>query len=139
MTAERCPVCDATPRVVVAVAHPLMRRLIADLLGSSHDCWEVTLAEPGELASLPAGTDLAVVDASSFPRCCASPGCLPRSHYIVIAPERDETYSASASRQGAGGWLARDTVAEELERRLRDALGCRHHPCPPRRPEAPTV
>ena len=39
-------------------------------------------------------------------------------------------YMAAAMRHGAGGWVARDDVADRLSFEMRRALGCIHEPCP---------
>lgn len=123
-----------TPTVLVAIAHEPMRRLIADLLAADHRCWSVHVAAgaDGLPAALTAGPpDLVVVDAADFARCCRdSLGAVPAARMVVIAPEPDGAYRTAARRQGAGGWLSRDAVAEEIAPQLRRALGCRHDPCP---------
>lgn len=37
--ATRCPVCDGAPRVLVAIRHPGMRHLTADLPAREYHCW----------------------------------------------------------------------------------------------------
>ena len=41
-----------------------------------------------------------------------------------------------ALSDGAGGWVARDDVAERLSAEMRTALGCIHEPCPPSQRDA---
>jgi DNA-binding NarL/FixJ family response regulator len=75
--------------------------------------------------------DLLVIDAADFPACCFSAFAhIPRQRIIVIGPEPDPSYRRAALDNGAGGWLARDEVAEHLGREMRRVLGCRHDPCP---------
>ena len=132
MTAEQCPVCDGTPRVLVAVTHPTMRQLILELLEREHGCWDARSLD----ADLPAAMrhlepDLVIIDSAGFPDCCSGPpDGYPRQRVVVVGPEPDDAYMTAAFDQGAGGWLARDDVAERLSVEMRRALGCIHDPCP---------
>ena len=134
MTAEHCPVCDGTPRVLVAVTHPAMRQLILELLAREHGCWDARSLD----ADLPTAIrdlepDLVIIDSAGFPDCCGRPDGYPRERVVVVGPEPDVAYMTAALGQGAGGWLARDDVAERLSVEMRRALGCIHEPCPPLR------
>lgn len=136
-----CPVCDATPVVLVALRHPVMRRWTEELLASEHGCWEVTQMDGDELlvdAIARIRPDLVVVDDSDFPACCqAALDRMPPERVMVVGPEPDTAYRTLALTNGAGGWVSRDHVADELSSAMRVALGCRHEPCPPsRRPAA---
>ncbi len=141
---DTCPVCDAAPTVLVGVRHPVMRRWTIDLLDSEHGCWIVEQPRPGELLAdaiermRPA---LIVVDSADFPACCqAALAAVPLGRVIVIGPEPDTAYRRLALSHGAGGWLCRDHVGEELSTVMRAALACRHRPCPPgTRPRPHTV
>lgn len=139
--ADRCPVCDGSPRVLIAVAHPAMRRLILELLEREHGCWTACPLET-ELAAAVHNLDpdLVVIDGANFPRCCRDDAVgFPCARIVVIGPEPDDAYMAAALHQGAGGWVARDDVADELSAAMRGALGCTHGPCPtPAVPSAPT-
>jgi DNA-binding NarL/FixJ family response regulator len=135
-----CPVCDGSPTVLVAIRHPVMRRWTGELLASEHGCW--TVREPGSGVMLadairrtrPA---LVIVDSVDFPACCqAALRTLPPERVIVIGPEPDRAYRARALAHGAGGWVCRDHVGDELSAAMRTALGCRHHPCAPGSPTA---
>jgi hypothetical protein len=132
---EFCLVCDQSPTVLVATRHSVMRRWTGELLASEHGCWTVAQPVAGEmLADAIARTrpELVVVDAVDFPACCrAALRTLPPERVIVIGPEPDRAYRARALAQGAGGWVCRDHVGEELSAAMRAALGCRHHPCRP--------
>ena len=132
---DRCPVCDASPTVLVGVRHPVMRRWTIDLLDAEHGCWFVEQPRPAELLAdaiertRPA---LIVVDSADFPACCqAALAAVPLGRVIVIGPEPDAAYRRLALSHGAGGWLCRDHVGEELSTVMRAALGCHHRPCPP--------
>lgn len=131
----RCPVCDASPVVLVAIRHPMMRRWTDELLEAEHGCWTVVQPRRGELlvdAIARTRPELVVVDSVDFPGCCrAALDALPRERVIVIGPEPDAAYRSRALAQGAGGWVCRDDVAEELSVGMRAALGCSHDPCPP--------
>jgi DNA-binding NarL/FixJ family response regulator len=133
--ADDCPVCAGRPRVLVGVAHPVARRLIIELLDREHGCWAAEPVRPGVAlrAAVASGRpDLVVVDAADFLRChCADLAGFPRSRVVVIGPEPDAAYRRSALRDGAGAWLPRDAIGEELSSEMRQALGCRHGPCPP--------
>lgn len=136
MAADRCPVCDATPRVLVAIIHPAMRRLILELLEREHGCWEARAVDTDLAAAIrDQAPDLVIIDSSAFPECCCqNVDGFPRDRVVVVGPEPDAAYMAAALRDGAGGWLARDDVAERLSTEMRGALGCVHGPCPsPRR------
>ncbi len=132
---ERCPVCDGVPRVLVVIRHPAMRRFTRQLLERECGCWVATEARDGSsLARTVAELqpDLLVIDAASFPACClAALDQIPRQRVIVIGPEPDAGYRHVALANGAGGWLAREDVADRLGAEMRRVLGCRHHPCPP--------
>jgi DNA-binding NarL/FixJ family response regulator len=137
---EPCPVCDRSPNVLVAIRHPVMRRWTCELLASEHGCW--TVSEPGSgemLADAIRRTQpaLVIVDSIDFPACCqAALRTLPPEHVIVIGPEPDQAYRARALALGAGGWVCRDHVGDELSAAMRAALGCRHDPCAPGSPTA---
>lgn len=136
--AAPCPVCDQSPTVLVAVRHPVMRRWTGDLLRSEHGCWTVVQPGRGELladAIARVDPELVIVDSVDFPACCqAALLALPPHRVIVVGPEPDRSYQARALGLGAGGWVSRDHVGEELSAAMRAALGCRHDPCPPETP-----
>ncbi len=132
-----CPVCDATPVVLVALRHPVMRRWTEELLAAEHGCWEVTRMDGAELladAIARIRPDLVVVDDRDFPACCqAALDRMPPERVMVVGPEPDTAYRTLALTNGAGGWVSRDHVSDELSTAMRTALGCRHEPCPPTR------
>lgn len=133
-----CPVCDRSPAVLVAVRHPVMRRWAGELLDSEHGCWSVTQPGRGELladAIARVRPELVIVDSVDFPACCqAALLALPPGRVVVVGPEPDGAYRSRALGLGAGGWVCRDHVGEELSAAMRAALGCRHRPCPPGTP-----
>jgi len=128
-------VCDGTPRVLVAIRHPAMRRFTRELLEREYHCWVATTIGAGEVldqAAARAEADLLVVDAAEFPACCRSVlGRHPSSRVIVIGPEPDPSYRHAALAAGAANWILRERVGEELGPAMRRALGCLHDPCPP--------
>jgi DNA-binding NarL/FixJ family response regulator len=140
-----CPVCDGTPRVLVAVRHPVMRRFTLELVRRDHQCWIATEPEEQELlvdAIRRLDPDVLVVDDGDFPACCrAAIAAFPRSRVVVVGTEPDRAYEAAAFRAGAGAWVPRERVGEDLGPVMRAVLGCRHAPCPPatERVEAATV
>jgi len=135
---EPCPACDRLPTVLVAIRHPVMRRWTGELLAAEHGCWAVVQPRAGEMlvdAIERAHPDLVIVDSVDFPACCqAALRALPSERVIVIGPEPDRAYRSHALALGAGGWVCRDHVGEELSGAMREALGCRHHPCGPGTP-----
>ena len=129
-----CPVCDGTPRVLVAIRHPAMRRFTRDLLEREYHCWvatEVSVGQSLEEALARSGADLVVVDGADFPECCRNSLAGPtRCRAIVIDPEPDTSYRHRALAAGASDWIPRERVGEELGPAMRRALGCIHDPCP---------
>jgi DNA-binding NarL/FixJ family response regulator len=129
-----CPVCTGAPSVIVAVAHRGLRRLIVELLERDHGCWKPDgVREPADLVGKLAAAqpDLVIVDARDFPRCSRELlGSFPAQQVVVIGPEPDPAYEHAARSGGAGAWLARDRVGEDLSACMRTALGCTHGPCP---------
>ena len=76
--------------------------------------------------------DLVIIDGAAFPQCCCGQSDdFPTGRIVVIGPEPDPAYMTLALGDGAGGWVARDDVAEGLSAEMRTALGCIHEPCPP--------
>jgi DNA-binding NarL/FixJ family response regulator len=126
----KCPVCSGAPSVVVAVIHHTMRQLIVELLEQDRAHWRIhALADRRELAALvaSAGPDLLVLDDGDLAWCRALPG-FPPQRVIVIGPEPDPAYERAARRAGAGAWLTRDRLGEDLTGCMRGALGCAHDP-----------
>jgi DNA-binding NarL/FixJ family response regulator len=112
-----------------------MRRWTIELLHTEHHCW--TVVQPGRDETLAdaierSQPELVVVDSVDFPACCrAALDALPRERVIVIGPEPDHAFRNQALARGAGGWVCRDHIGDELSITMRAALGCRHEPCPP--------
>src|SRR3546814_17557545 len=107
-----CPVCCGTPRLLVAIRHPVMRRFAAELLARECGCWASDDVAAGEM--LPSAIDrfrpdLLVVDAGDFPACCqAAIDAFPRDRVVVIGPEPDPSYGASALAPAAAACVTRD-------------------------------
>jgi hypothetical protein len=101
----RCPVCDGTPCVGVAVEYRGVRKLIGELLDRDGGCWQICpLHAAAEMpAQVGAGTRPALV--------------------IVDAADAN-----AALRAGAGAWLCRERIGEELGAAMRTLLGCTHRP-----------
>lgn len=131
--------CNGEPSVLVAIAHPLMRQFTLELLARDHACWRALESDGSDLAGVIRSTDpdLVVLDTVSFNECRC--GCVdhpfPSHRMVVIGPEPDVAYRAAALHVGAGGWVARDFVAEQLSNAMRAALGCTHTPCPGAAPQ----
>ena len=125
--AEVCAVPTGWPHVVVAVAHRAMRSLIVDLLDRDRGRWVVSavdsMSELGDAAS--SHPDLVIVDTADFAGCCCYlPPSFALDRIVVIGPEPDPAYRQAALNRGAGGWLSRECVAEELCDALCSALVC---------------
>lgn len=136
---QECLVCTGTPSVVVAVANHTLRRLIVDLLGRDGPCWQVRdIAGQAELAAAVAVAepDLVILDTGDFARFCRdSAGSVAPQRVVVIGPEPDAAYEHAARRAGAGAWLTRDRVGEDLSVCMCRVLGCTHGAAPRRPPE----
>jgi len=132
--AELCPICCGHPHVLVAMRHPAMLRLTRELLEREFGCWVVSEAHTGRALARAlerSHPDLMVIDAGDFPSCClAALAVIPRDRVIVIGPEPDPAYRAAALTNGAGAWLPRDRIADDLGTAMRETLGCRHESCP---------
>lgn len=124
-----CPGCDASPLVLVAIQHAGMRRFTLELLRREHHC-RVAEPEPDELLAVTLSRlepDLLVVDDRDFPACCrAALDAFPADRVIVIGPEPDSGYQALAFLNGAGSWIPRERVGEDLATAIEELLGCRH-------------
>jgi len=134
MDVAHCPVCTGTAAVVVAVAHDALRLLIVDLFQQDHASWHA-IAVPNQRdlagAIAAAGPDLVILDVGDFARCCRdSLQTFPRRRVIVIGPEPDVAYERAARQGGAGAWLTRDRVGEDLIVAMRGVLGCAPAPVP---------
>jgi len=105
-------------RVLVAMSHPTMRALTCELLEGEGRC-RVT----GVVGSDPAladavgreRPDLVVLDTARFPDGCRQAlGRFPFDQVIVIGPEPRHAYRRAALAAGAGAWVARDRLADDL-------------------------
>lgn len=126
---RKCSVGPGTPSVVVAVAHPALRRLTLELLEQDTTRWQLhPVTDRGDLAATvtPAGPDLVVLDDEDISWCCQLHPDFARQHVIVIGPEPDPAYERAARGAGAGAWLCRDRVGEDLIPSMRSVLGCSH-------------
>lgn len=114
--AELHPLDVERPKVVVAVGHRAMRALISDLLDLDHG-WTVFAVDgmTALAAAVAARPDVAVVDAADFAACCSGLlGGFEPDRIVVIGPEPDPSYRQAVLDRGAGGWLSRENIAEEL-------------------------
>jgi hypothetical protein len=112
-----------------------MRHLTQELLRREHHCWVAAELTEGELMAdclRRVEPDLLVVDDRDFPACCRPAlDAFPPDRVIVIGPEPNQGYEHAARRNGAGAWISREHVGEELGAAMRRLLGCHHAPCPP--------
>lgn len=125
-----CAVCAGAPRVLVAIRHPTMCRYTAELLARECGCWAATETGGSEMltdALLRVHPDLLVVDDGDFPACCRTAlESFPPERVVVVGREPDPSYRSAALHEGAGAWVARDRMADDLVPAMRAALGCRH-------------
>lgn len=125
-------------KVVVVVSHLAMRIFIVELLTRETGNWDVATIE--DLATLVVKSgippELAIVDTSDFPRClCELPVGYAPGRLVVIGPEPDPAYRRAALAGGAGAWLSREDVANELGHAMRATLKSLPEPLrSPRRP-----
>jgi len=112
-----------------------MRGLTQELLQRECQCWVATEVDCDEVLHRAVGRlrpDLVVVDVGDFPACARHGlGGFPPARVIVIGPEPDASYRRSALASGAGAWISRDRVGDDLGPEMRRVLGCIHDPCPP--------
>lgn len=127
--------CTGTPSVVLAIVHPALRRLILDLLGRDRARWQVhAVTDRRDLPAIvtAADPDLVVLDDEDLGWCQELPSVFAPQRVIVIGPEPDPAYELAAKGAGAGAWLCRDRVGEDLIPSMRSVLGCTHDPTPVR-------
>lgn len=126
---KECTVCVGTPSVVLAVVHPALRRLILDLLALDRVRWKLcAVADRSHLPAIviAAAPDLVVLDDEDIGWCLELGPDFAPHHVIVIGPEPDPAYERTALGAGAGAWLCRDRVGEDLIPSMRRVLGCAH-------------
>lgn len=130
MSAETCTVCDGRPRVLVVMGHSAMLRLTREVLERECACSVAAEARTGEALADAIdrfAPDVLVVDTADFPGCCGSAlERIPPRQVIVIGPEPDPAYRSAALDNGAGAWIPRERVGEDLARETRRILGCVH-------------
>jgi hypothetical protein len=90
--------------------------LVRDLLQRETCCEVVEMAEDLPISGRSADrTDVVVVDAATFPQCCrGSLAGVPRDRFVVVGPEPGEAYRDAAAGQGAGAWIPRERLGEDL-------------------------
>ena len=132
MSADVCTVCDGRPRVLVVMAHPAMLRLTREVLERECACSVAAEARTGEVLTVAIdrfAPHVLVVDTADFPGCCRSAlKRIPPRRVIVIGPEPDPAYRIAALDNGAGAWIPRERVGDDLARETRRILGCVHGP-----------
>ena len=120
------------PCVLIAIAHPVMRRLIRQLLNRENDGWAVILLDTDlATALLESRPDLLVLDSVDLVR-FGSDGLssFPKSHIVVVGPEADVDYRNVTAGRGAGAWVARDELADDLAPAMRRVLAKQTAPTP---------
>lgn len=118
--------------MLIAITHPVMRRLILELLNREQGSWAASLLDddlaPALLALRP---DLVILDSADL-RHFGSDGLIgfSRKQIVVVGPEPDVAYLNAALGRGAGAWVARDELADQLGPAMRRALAQRSEPIP---------
>jgi len=116
------------------MAHPTMRALTSELLRHEGGCRVrgVTAHDKALAVELDQEfPDLVVVDTAQFPGCC--PEALrrfPPGRMIVIGPEPGDPYRVAALAAGAGGWVARERIGDDLIAEVWRVLGVARSSCP---------
>jgi DNA-binding NarL/FixJ family response regulator len=109
------------------MTHPTMRRYVCDLIERGCRCWlATTIPEPGPLHDVITNLhpDAIVLEAAQFPQCCPAIGdTFPISHIVVIGPYPDDAYRDAAYAAGAGAWIPRDRLPDELVHELHRIIG----------------
>lgn len=105
-------------RIALAINHPGMRSLVADLLVRELGCRIVSRdVHTGErvIDLTECDAELLVIDESAF-SAARDRNTLPgrETAVIVVGPEPDPSYRDSALAAGAQAWLARDRVGDDL-------------------------
>ena len=120
------------PVVLVAVRHPAMRRLTCDVLGGECDA-TVCEFQAGEFSgeTLAAALqrsrpDVLIIDGGDFPSCYhPAPAAFPPGQAVVVGLEPEADYRSFALAQGAGAWISRDRLSEDLPGQVRRLLSLR--------------
>jgi DNA-binding NarL/FixJ family response regulator len=130
------------PRIVVAMAHPTMRRYVCDLIEQGCRCWLATAApESAQLREIVASLhpDAIVLESSQFPACCPDMAdTFPVEHVVVIGPYPDDAYRDAALTAGAGAWISRDRLPHDLVHVLHGITGQAGCNCGCEPPSMPT-
>lgn len=102
-----------------------MREFIVELLDCEHGAWAVSAVDSVSDLDRTASShpELVIVDTADFATCCSElPATFTLARVVVIGPEPNDAYRQDALHRGAGAWLSRDCVAEELCDALRSTL-----------------
>ena len=127
----RCLACTGTPTVAVGVEHEALRQLIVALLSRDAVTWDVCPCSLRDIAHTATANeaDVAIVATAGFPASCGDLlDVFPANKLVVIGPEPENAYERAARAAGAGAWIARDRIAEDLRSALRTVLGCTRGP-----------
>lgn len=107
-----------TRTVLVAIRHRVVQDLVCETLQQDGSCSTVT-PEDGEMLAEALeryAPDLLVVDTGDFPSCCREAlRSFPRHRVVVVGPEPEQDYFRSAIGLGAGAWISRDELADDLQ------------------------
>lgn len=132
------PVAGPRPVILLAIGHPTMLALTAELLERSGECRVKALSGHDEELGAAIGRHhphLVVIDTAQFPeRCRKVLHHFPAGRMIVIGPDPGQEYRAAALAAGAGAWVARERIGDELMTEVRRLLAGRDHPQPDRSP-----
>jgi len=114
------------PQVLLAMTHPTMRALTSELLQRDGRC-QVRAVSGRDQAVADAidleHPDLVVLDTPRFPGGCRRAlRRFPSDRMIVVGPEAGESYRAAALAAGAGAWVARERIGDDLVAEVRRLL-----------------
>lgn len=129
---DRSRGCGVCPCVLIAIAHPVMRRLILELLNRDQGSWTAILLDADLASALRSFCpDLVILDSVDLSRFGDDRMVgFSRSRIVVVGPEPDVAHRNPALGRGAGAWVARDEIADQLAPAMRRALVQQNVPFP---------
>jgi DNA-binding NarL/FixJ family response regulator len=103
------------PRIVVALAHPAMRRYVCDVIEAGCQCWLATAIPAterfaGALAAL--DPDVVVTDRAGLKSLDGDPR--RRVNRVVVIGPDDRDYRRAGLAAGVGAWVSEDNLPRDL-------------------------